>query len=223
MKCIFFTLSPEFFHGFLSEGIIKKALNEKRFSVEIINFRDYSLDKHKAVDDSPYGGGGGMLIKPEAIIRAFESIELQPRRSLIMTSPAGKVFKQQDAQRLAGMEQIIFICGRYEGIDERIYDILEPEVFSIGDYVLSNGELAALVMFNAAVRLIDGVLGNSESLREESFEQNRLEYPHYTRPESYRGYDVPRILLEGHHKKINMWRNSAANAKTQRVRPDLLK
>ena len=214
MEFVFLSLSPEFFQGFMNEGIIKKALVEKKISARVIDFRDFSVDKHNCVDDTPYGGGCGMLIKPDALVRAFESIELKPARKLILTSPAGKRFNQRYAESLAECEQLIFICGRYEGIDERVSELLQPEIISVGDYVLSNGELAALVIFNAVSRLIPGVLGNSGSLNEESFNDEKLEYPQYTRPEIYRNLCVPEVLKSGNHKLINDWRKNRSIEKT---------
>lgn len=217
MEFIFLTLNPEMLNCIFEEGIIKDALNSGKIKARLINFRDFAVDKHSIVDDTPYGGGGGMLLKPEPLIRAFESIELKPRHKVIMTTPAGAKFKQQTAKQFAELEQLIFICGRYEGIDERVSEILRPMQISIGDYVLSNGELAALVMFNAVARLIDGVLGNADSLIEESFENGLLEYPHYTRPDVYRGLSVPDVLKNGNHKLIVNWRQNEARKRTLKI------
>lgn len=202
----------------MSEGIIKKALAEKIISARSIDFRTFSVDKHNCVDDTPYGGGCGMLLKPENIIRAFESVELKPKRKIILTSPAGRRFDQRYAEYLSDCEQLIFICGRYEGIDERVDEILQPEIISAGDYVLSNGEIAALVIFNAVARLIPGVLGNSGSLKEESFADGKLEYPQFTRPDFYRGIEAPEVLKNGNHKLINEWRKKKSIEKTNEIR-----
>jgi len=225
MEIIFLTLNPEFFSGFLEEGIIKNAIAKKIISIKFINFRDYSILKHSVVDDTTYGGGSGMLLKVEPIIRAFESIELLPKRRIILPAPAGEVFNSAIAKKISdsNLEQLIFICGRYEGIDERVIEILAPDIYSIGDFVLSNGELAALVMFNCIVRNIDGVLGNPDSLLEESFTSGLLEYPQYTRPEEFRGLKTPSVLLTGNHREINAWRKEQAIIKTKRFRSDLLK
>lgn len=222
MEIVFLTLNPEFIFGFLNEGIIKSAVAGGILKIRCINFRDFALDKHQTVDDAPYGGGSGMLIKPEPLIRAFESIELLPRRRVVFPTPAGRVFNNRTAVELSDYEQLIFICGRYEGIDERVIEIIGPDAISIGDYVLSNGELGALVIFNAVARQIPGVLGNSESLKEESFSNNLLEYPQYTRPESYRGCRTPNVLKEGNHKLIAEWRLRESLNRTRMQRRDLL-
>ncbi|HPG30879.1 MAG TPA: tRNA (guanine(37)-N(1))-methyltransferase [bacterium] len=169
MEITFLSLNPEFFEGFLKEGILKNAISKGIIKINFINIRDFTLDKHSCADDTPYGGGSGMLLKPEPIVRAFESIELLPRRKVIMPCPDGREFNSAEASKLSDFDQLIFICGRYEGIDERASEILNPEKISVGNYVLSNGELAALVIFNSAMRNIPGVLGNSESLKSESF------------------------------------------------------
>ncbi|MBP7654252.1 tRNA (guanine(37)-N(1))-methyltransferase [Candidatus Dependentiae bacterium] len=173
MEIVFLTLNPEFFGGFLKEGILAKAISKGIIKVTFINFREFTLDKHSCVDDTPYGGGSGMLLKPEPIIRAFESVELLPRRITIMPAPDGKIFSSEVSVKFSYFDQMIFICGRYEGIDSRVSDIINPEHISVGNYILSNGELAALVIFNAVMRNIPGVLGNSDSLKEESFSINR--------------------------------------------------
>ncbi|HON57876.1 MAG TPA: tRNA (guanosine(37)-N1)-methyltransferase TrmD [bacterium] len=218
MEFIFLTLNPEMLDGIFKEGIIKEAINTNKIKIKLINFREYALDRHQIVDDTPYGGGSGMLLKPEPIIRAFEDIELKPRCRVIMPTPAGKRFHQRTAKRLLNYDQLIFICGRYEGIDERVSEILQPLKISIGDYILSNGEIAAAAIFNAIARLIDGVLGNPLSLIEESFENGMLEYPQYTRPECYRGLSVPEILKSGHHKLINDWRLSESKKITEKIK-----
>jgi len=226
------TLFPSLFPGPLGASITGAALQKKIWSLEAINIRDFAKDKHKTVDDTPYGGGAGMLIKPDVLADAIESamnFESNSPKKIIYLSPRGKVFNQKMAQELAKQEDIILICGRYEGVDQRVLDEYEIEEISIGDYVLSGGELAAFVVIDAILRNVDGVLGADESLKEESFSffddsefSNLLEYPHYTKPAKWRNREVPEILTSGHHKKINEWRLQKAIEVTKKNRPDLI-
>ncbi len=225
------TLFPELFPGPLAASITGLALTKNLWSIEAINIRNYAKDKHGTVDDTPYGGGAGMVLKADIVADAIESAtktnrtEAQ-RKRIIYLSPRGKVFNQKMAQKLAKEEEIVLLCGRYEGVDQRVLDEFEIEEISIGDYVLSGGEIAAYVFVDAILRNVSGVLGADESLQEESFSgnlENLLEYPHYTKPQEWRGRKVPEILTQGHHKKINDWRKEQAIEITKRNRPDLLK
>jgi tRNA (guanine37-N1)-methyltransferase len=219
------TIFPELFPGTLGASITGSALTKKLWSLEAVNIRDYALDKHKVVDDTPYGGGAGMVLKADVVARAIED---NYAKKIIYLSPRGKVFNQKMAQQLAEEKELTILCGRYEGVDQRVLDELEIEEVSIGDYVLSGGEIAAQVVIDAILRNVDGVLGASESLAEESFGaknnnefENLLEYPHYTRPDSWRGREVPEVLTGGHHKKIQEWRKEEAVKLTKKNRPDL--
>lgn len=223
MKFHFLTLFPEQIQAFLNEGIIKRAIDNHYIETNIVNIRDHSKNKHKKVDDYPYGGGAGMLMTPQPIADAIKSIDGWQDCEIIYLSPGGKTFNQNEAKALKALDKdIIFICGQYEGIDQRIIDLYVNQEYSLGDFVLTGGELPALAIFNAVSRLIPGVLGNYESTEEESFSNNLLEYPQYTRPENFEGLEVPEILLSGHHKKIEQWRKDQALEKTKRVRKDLL-
>lgn len=217
------TLFPEYFTSPLRESILGKAIKNALVEVRITNIRDFSSDKHKTVDDVPYGGGPGMVMKPEPVVSAIESVELKnvPVKKIIL-SPDGKKFTQQIARELLNYQQIILVCGRYEGIDERVRQYFVDEDLSIGDYVLNGGEAAALVILEATVRLIDGVVGNKDSLKEESFSGYLLDYPHYTRPREFRGYSVPDILLSGNHEEIKKWRRRCSIERTFLLRPDLI-
>lgn len=225
------TLFPDLFPGPLAASITGSALEKKIWSLQAINIRSYAKDKHQTVDDTPCGGGSGMLLKPDVIADAIDdSMDkgLGIRNKIIYLSPRGKVFNQKIARKLATEKEIILLCGRYEGVDQRVLDEFEIEEISIGDYVLSGGEIAAYVLIDAILRNVKGVLGASESLQEESFGaldndefENLLEYPHYTKPQNWRGRQVPEVLVQGHHKKINEWRKAAAIAITKKNRPDL--
>lgn len=221
-----FTIFPELFPGPLAASITGTALQKKLWSFEAINIRDYAFDERGTVDDAPYGGGAGMLLKPDVVA---EALEKNNAKKIFYLSPRGKVLTQKKAQELAQESEISLLCGRYEGVDQRVLDELQIEEISIGDYVLSGGELAAYVMIDAILRNVEGVLGADESLAEESFGSkenlefaNLLEYPHFTRPAEWRGRKVPEILTSGHHKKINEWRKEQAIALTKKNRPDLL-
>jgi len=202
----------------LNESIVKRAQNKGKVRIYIHNLRDYTLDRHKKVDDRPFGGGSGMVMSPDPIFRAVEDIKSE----VILLCPQGERLTQKIAKRLAESQHLILICGHYEGIDERVRQYLVDEEISIGDYVLTGGELPAMVLVDCLVRLIPGVLGDKNSLNFESFAGNLLEYPQYTRPANYRGMKVPAILLSGNHKKIADWRKKQAVKITKNKRPDLL-
>lgn len=222
MKFEIITLFPELIDVYAKNGIIGRAVENKLFQMEYVNLRDYSEDKHKKVDDYPYGGGPGMLLKPEPMFRALDAIK-KHNSYIIYLSPKGNLFNQNKAIELSGKEHIIFIPGHYEGIDQRIIDKYVDEEISVGDYVLTSGELPALMIVDAVGRLLPGVLGSDESSKEESHSSNLLEYPQYTRPESYMGLSVPEILLSGHHKNIEEWRLFKAIEITLKRRPDMIK
>ncbi len=216
------TLFPELIDVYTKNGIIGRAAENGMFELGAANLRDYSEDKHKKVDDYPYGGGPGMLLKPEPMFKALDAIK-KHNSYVIYLSPKGSLFNQKKARELSSKEHIVLIAGHYEGIDQRIIDRYVDEEISMGDYVLTSGELPVLTVIDAVVRLIPGVLGSDESSVEESHSSNLLEYPQYTRPESYLGMDVPEILLSGHHKKIEEWRRFKAIEATLERRPDMIK
>ena len=218
MKIDILTLFPEMFTGFLETSIIKRARDNNYVNIEIHNFRDYSLDKHKRVDDYPYGGGAGMVLMCEPIFRAIESLKTDDSL-VIMLTPSGNLFKQEVAIDLSKKKHIILLCGHYEGFDERIRTVVDLEL-SIGDYVLTGGEIPAMAITDAITRLIPGVI-TEESLDYESFNDNLLDYPNYTRPEVFRGMKVPDVLLSGHHKNIEKYRQSERIRKTKESRNDL--
>ena len=220
------TIFPQFFDS-LELSLLGKAREKDLLDVRIHDLRDYTHDKHKTVDDSPYGGGAGMLMKPEPWGEAFDNIlDEDGETVVIFTSPAGELFKQATAQELSSAKHIVFACGRYEGIDQRVVDFAatkaEVRMISLGDYVLNGGEVAAIAMIEAIARLIPGVIGNAESLVEESHSDGLLEYPSFTKPSSWRGFDVPEVLLSGNHAAIAKWRHEQQVERTQNVRPDLL-
>lgn len=220
------TLFPEMFTGVLGSSILKKAEDKKLVSYNVIDFRAYSEDKHSRVDDYPYGGGGGMVLTPQPIFDAIEDITKEnssTKRRIILLCPQGERYTQKKAEELAEFEQLIFICGHYEGYDERIREHLVTDEISIGDYVLTGGELGAMVIIDSVTRLLTGVLGNETSAVTDSFSTGLLEYPHYTRPVDFRGLKVPDVLLSGHHKNIDEWRQQEAIKRTLKRRPDLLK
>jgi tRNA (guanine37-N1)-methyltransferase len=209
------------FNGPMDESIIKRAKQKGILNLCIHNLRDYTHDKHKTVDDKPYGGGPGMLLKPEPLFEALEAITTDNSFIILMT-PAGKLFNQEIAKELAKKDNLVIICGSYEGIDERVRDYWVDEELSIGDYILTNGALPAMVVIDAITRLLPGVLGHEESCLQESFSNGLLEYPQYTRPEVFRGMKVPDILLSGNHAAIAKWREEQARIRTAQRRPDLL-
>ncbi len=214
------TLFPEMFDT-IKYSIIKRGLDNNLFELNIVDIRKYSKDQHKKCDDYPYGGGAGMVMMVQPIVDAFRSLKLDGAK-VIYTSPRGKVFNQVMAQNLAKYEDIVILCGHYEGVDQRAIDILDAEEISVGDYVLTGGELPAMIMVDSIVRNIAGVI-NAESLKDESFSNGLLEYPQYTRPEVFEGMAVPSILLSGHHQNIDRWRKEMSVEITKKNRPDLLK
>ena len=214
------TLFPEMFSS-LEESIIGKAREKGLIEINLINIRDFSKDKHKKVDDTPYGGGAGMVMMPDVVYDAYSSIQNKNAKVIYM-SPQGKVLNQEKVQELSKEESLILLCGHYEGIDQRVLDEIVDEEISIGDYVLTGGELPAMVLIDAVSRYVKGVL-NEESTQEESFSNNRLEYPQYTRPEVFRGKRVPEVLLSGHHGNIKKWRDEQSLEITKIKRPDLLR
>ncbi len=215
------TLYPELFPGFLGVSLTGKALDEGKWSLQTVNIRDYSLDKYGSVDDTPYGGGAGMVMRADILGAAIDAN--YDTGKLIYMTPKGTPLTQEKLHALAKEENLTIICNRFEGIDERIIEAYAPDEISIGDYVLTGGEQAAMILLDGVVRLLDGVLGNSDSALEESFEQGLLEYPQYTRPLCWRGYEVPEILLSGHHANISKWRYEQSLKITQKKRPDLMK
>lgn len=217
------TIFPKIFEPVLNESIIKRAQEKKKVTIRVHDLRDYTNDKHRKVDDRPLGGGPGMVLMPQPIFDAVKKIKRTRKTRVILTSPAGRVFNQRTARRLSGYEQLIIICGHYEGIDDRVRQKIVDETISLGDYILTGGELAAMVLTDCMARLVPGVLGKKESLALESFEDNLLEYPQYTRPANFRGMDVPDVLLSGNHQQIAAWRKAQAILLTQRLRPDLLR
>jgi tRNA (guanine37-N1)-methyltransferase len=221
MRIDIITIFPKMFAPVLNESIIKRAQNKGKVTIGVHNLRDYSSDKHRKVDDRPFGGGSGMVMRPEPIFKVVESLGKKGR--VVLLCPQGEKLTHRVVKRLAKYKHLIFICGHYEGIDERVRQYLADEEISIGDYVLTGGELPAMVLADALVRLIPGVLGDKNSLNFESFEGNLLEYPQYTRPAVYRKHKVPAILLSGDHKKIAIWRKKEALTITKSKRPDLLK
>jgi len=217
------TLFPGMFDSPLAHSILKRAREKKLIDVGFVDPRDYTSDKHRTVDDTPYGGGQGMVMKPEPLVAAIEDVKKKTQRpKIVLLSPQGKLFDQAEAARLAREEEIVLVCGRYEGVDERVKGFVDEEL-SVGDYTLSGGELPALVVIDAVARLIPGVLGNAQSPEEDSFSDGLLEYPQYTRPEEFRGMKVPEVLLSGDHEKIRRWRSETSVALTRARRPDLLK
>ena len=216
------TLFPQMFQGMFDSGILKRAVDQKLVSVGAHNIRDYTHDKHHTADDYPYGGGAGMVLKPEPIFEAVESIEREADVPVILLSPQGRLFCQQVAQELSHYSHLILICGHYEGVDERVREHLATDEISIGDYVLSGGELAAMVVIDAVFRLVPGVLGSEASLLDDSHVAGLLEYPQYTRPPSYRGWPVPEVLLSGNHAQIDSWRREQSIRRTLEHRPELL-
>lgn len=224
MKIDVLTLFPRMFDGPMTESIIGKAIENKKLSLNVIDFRDYSDNKHRHVDDYPYGGGAGMLIKAQPILDGFDDIQEkspETKKRVILLDPAGKPFNQKKAEELSKAEHLVFICGHYEGYDERIRSIVTDEI-SLGDYVLTGGELGAMVVIDATVRLLPEVLGNEESAVSDSFSTGLLEHPQYTRPASYRGMDVPDVLMSGNHKNIAEWKEKESFRRTYERRPDLL-
>ena len=256
MRFDLITIFPEFFAGPLEHGIVRRAREASLIDVRVQDLREFTKDRHRTVDDRPFGGGEGMVLKPEPLFEAVESLlghgvgnatqpgAMESNTAIVLLSAAGRLFKQESARRLAKLERIIFICGRYEGVDERVAEHLATEEVSIGDFVLSGGELPALLVIDAVTRLLPGALGNEASSQNESFSATSalpigsaqralnqqtaeadgvlLDYPHYTRPAEFRGWTVPNVLIGGNHAEVAKWRQKAALEKTRRNRPDLL-
>ncbi len=215
------TLFPDFFSSPLHSGLLGKALRQRIAEVHCVNPRDFATDKHRRVDDEPYGGGVGMLLKPEPIFAAVESLPILPRRDVILMTPQGQPLNQPLLGELAeGYEQLVVICGHYEGVDERVLHLVTREV-SLGDFVLTCGEIPALALINGVIRLLPGTVGKAESLKSESFEAGLLDYPQYTRPAEFRGWKVPEVLLSGNHREIDRWRKQQQIERTRERRPDL--
>lgn len=221
MKFDVLTLFPQMFQA-VKESVIGKAIEKELIDINLINIRDFSKDKHKKVDDTPYGGGAGMVIRPDVVYDAYNSIEKKEEAKVVYLSPQGKVLNQQKVESLSKEKHIILLCGHYEGIDQRVIDEIVDEEISIGDYILTGGELPAMVLIDSVSRYIEGVL-NETSTEEESFSNGILEYPQYTRPEEFLGIRVPEILKSGHHGNIKKWREEQSIKITGEKRPDLLK
>jgi len=224
MRCEVITIFPSVFDAYLSESILKRAVERGIVELRIHQLRDYTTDKHRTVDDYPYGGGPGMVMKPEPFFSAVRSVQADGIETLtIMMSPQGEPFNQEMASELSGEERrLLFLCGRYEAVDERVRDSLVDREVSIGDYVLTGGELPALVIIDSIVRLLPGAVGDSSSVKEESFSWGILDYPHYTRPPEFEGMRVPDVLLSGNHKEILIWRRKEALRRTLLRRPELI-
>lgn len=222
MKIDIITLFPKMFQGPFEESIIKRAQDKKLVEIKIHNLRSWTKDKHKTVDDRPFGGGAGMILMVEPIYKALKDLK-QKNSHIVLLTPQGKPFKQKIAQKLSKKDHLILICGHYEGIDERIRKHLINEEISIGDYVLTGGELPAMVITDSIIRLIPKVLKKENAVKEESFSDSKLEYPHYTRPAKFKNWSVPEVLLSGDHQKIKTWREEKSTEKTKNQRPDLLK
>ena len=215
------TLFPEIISAYCDVSIMKRAQDSEVFTLNTINPRDFTIDKHKKVDDTPYGGGAGMVLMPQPFIDAYESVEKTENSITVMLSPQGEPLTEKLVLSLAKYNQIIMLCGHYEGFDERIRDIIKPKEISIGDFVLTGGELPALCLIDAVSRKIEGTLGKIESAQEDSFSNGLLEHPQYTKPRNYRGYEVPEVLLNGNHKEINKFRLEQQIERTKLKRPDL--
>ncbi|MDR7076310.1 tRNA (guanine37-N1)-methyltransferase [Neobacillus niacini] len=225
MKIDVLTIFPDMFSGVFGHSILKKAAEKSAVQYNVVNFRDYADNKHQTVDDYPYGGGAGMVLKPQPLFDAVASLKEQAdsdKTRVILLCPQGKQYDQKMAEELASEEHLIFVCGHYEGYDERIREHVVTDEISIGDYVLTGGELGAMVVIDSVVRLLPEVLGNQESHMKDSFSTGLLEHPHYTRPSDFRGMKVPEVLLQGNHKLIEEWRNKEALRRTLVRRPDLL-
>jgi tRNA (guanine37-N1)-methyltransferase len=226
LRIDFVTIFPSMFEPLLAEGIIARGVKQGLLDAHVWDLRDFATDKHRSTDDEAYGGGPGMVMLAEPVLRCVEAIRAESgeggEAAILMTSPQGRVFTQAVARELASRAWLIFLCGRYEGFDERIREALQPDEISIGDFVVSGGELPAMVIADAVGRMIEGVVGNSASVEEDSFFRGLLDYPHYTRPEELRGMRVPEVLMSGHHEKIRKWRKEQALRATLKKRPDLL-
>ncbi|HEV8601243.1 MAG TPA: tRNA (guanosine(37)-N1)-methyltransferase TrmD [Patescibacteria group bacterium] len=225
MKFIILTLFPEAFESYFSISLIQRALKNKLIKIELRNLRDWGIGPHRSVDDRPYGGGAGMVLKVDVVARALKSLKIkkgQKGQMVALMTPQGKVFNQTVAKKLSKLKTLVLICGRYEGFDERIRQLVDLEI-SLGDFVLTGGEIPAMAVVDATARLLAGVVGKEASLSEESFSSNLLEYPHYTRPEIFKEMKAPKVLLSGNHAAIKTWRQKQSLLKTKKRRPDLLK
>jgi len=222
MQIDILTLFPKMFENILGESMLKIAQNKGLVEINVRNLRDWTDDAHRTADDKPFGGGPGMVMKVEPVYRALEELKALKKARVILLTPQGKKLDQKTVKRLAKVKRLVLICGHYEGVDERICELADEEV-SIGDYILTCGELPALVVIDAITRLIPGVLGHDDSVKNESFENNLLEYPQYTRPAEFKGMKVPDVLLSGNHKNIERWRSDEALKRTLKRRPDLMK
>lgn len=220
MKITVLTLFPEMIEPIINASILKRAKENDLVDFEIVNFRDFSTNKHQTVDDTPYGGGSGMVLSVEPIYHALNSLN-KPNHKILL-SPQGKTFNQKKAKELLGYEHLVFVCGHYEGFDERVREFIDEEV-SLGDFVMTGGEIAAMAMIDAIARLIPGVLGSKESYEKDSFYDDYLDYPQYTKPREFKGLKVPDVLLSGNHQKIEEWRKKQQEERTRERRPDLLK
>jgi tRNA (guanine37-N1)-methyltransferase len=218
------TILPRMFEGTLGEGVVGRAIGRGLVEVAVHDLREFTSDRHRSVDDVPFGGGPGMVLKPEPLFRAVERIAETRGRpgAVLLTSPQGRRFTQAEAERVRTLQHVVILCGRYEGVDDRVRQHLATDEISIGDYVLSGGELAALVIVDAVARLVPGVVGDAGSVAADSFVRGLLDYPHFTRPAEFRGWTVPEVLLSGHHTRIEAWRRREALGRTLRGRPDLL-
>ncbi|MEK6249648.1 MAG: tRNA (guanosine(37)-N1)-methyltransferase TrmD [Planctomycetales bacterium] len=228
MRFDILTLFPEMFPGYLGQSLLKRAIDANLVDIHLHNIRDWATDKHKSVDDRPFGGGPGMVLKVEPVVEAVEEVQKQSDHPghLVMMTPQGKQFSQSLAESLASRPRLTLMCGRYEGFDERVRTILQPEEISVGDYVLNGGEVAAMVVIDAVVRLLPGVLGDEQSAVQDSFSgpnRHQLEFSQYTRPREYRGHQVPEVLLSGHHEEIAAWRQQVSLERTHQRREDLIK
>ena len=219
-KAKIFTLYPEYFPGPFDIGICKKAFEKKLWDLKLINIRDYADDKHKTVDDTPYGGGVGMLMRPDVVAKSIDA-NLEEKETIYYLTPKGKIFNQNIAQDIVKKNKVNILCGHFEGVDQRVLDSRNVEEISIGDFILSGGEMASFVVLDTILRLVPGVLGNLNSTKDESFENGLLEYPQYTKPQIWEKLSVPDILLSGDHNKIKSWRLSQSEAITRHRRPDL--
>jgi tRNA (guanine37-N1)-methyltransferase len=221
------TIFPEFFRGPLDCGVIRRGREKGLIDIRVRDLRDFTSDRHRTVDDRPFGGGEGMVFKPEPIFKAVETVRESPQAEVVVLSAGGRKFNQAEALRLSKAEQMILVCGRYEGIDERVVEHLATVEISIGDFIVSGGEIAAAVVVDAVARYVPGVVGKEESILRDSFsdpaaETQLVEHPHYTRPAEFRGWKVPEVLISGDHEAVRKWRHGAAVKKTERNRPDLL-
>jgi len=218
------TIFPRTIDAGLAEGVVSRGIASGVIDLQVHDLREFTVDRHRTVDDVPYGGGPGMVMKPEPLMKAVEKIRATRGTpdAVIVTSPQGRTFTQREAERLAGLGHVALLCGRYEGMDERVLSLVGAEELSIGDYVLSGGELPALIVVDAVSRLVPGVVGDGQSVAEDSFSRGLLDYPHYTRPSEFGGLKVPDVLLSGHHAEVRRWRKKEALARTLARRPELL-